>query len=193
MENMLAKGHHLPNLSLVGILNTDEGLFSADLRAAEHTAQLILQVAGRAGREQLKGRVLLQTYHPDHPLLLDLQQNNYDNFIQRTLEERRLAVLPPYSALCLLRAEANRLTLVKQFLQDSKNLAQRPPADIELFGPVPAGMERKAGKYRWQLLVQGQKRKSLNLFLKGWISELSKLHSARRVRWSVDVDPISLL
>ena len=138
---MLAKGHHLPNLSLVGILNTDEGLFSADLRAAEHTAQLILQVAGRAGREQLKGRVLLQTYHPDHPLLLDLQQNNYDNFIQRTLEERRLAVLPPYSALCLLRAEANRLTLVKQFLQDSKNLAQRPPADIELFGPVPAGME----------------------------------------------------
>lgn len=190
---MLAKGHHLPNLSLVGILNTDEGLFSADLRASEHTAQLILQVAGRAGREALKGRVLLQTYHPDHPLLLDLQQNNYDNFIQRTLEERCLAALPPYSALCLLRAEANQIDAVKQFLQEAKNAALTLPTGIELLGPVPAGMERKAGKYRWQLLVQGAQRKSLNLFLRNWMKQLSTLPAARRVRWSVDVDPISLL
>ncbi len=191
---MLAKGHHFPNVTLVAILDGDQGLFSIDFRAAEQMAQLITQVAGRAGRAERKGEVVIQTHHPDHPLLQLLCEQGYHAFACATLAERKITELPPFCYLALLRSEAGRPELAQEFLQHACDLAaQQGPTGIELHGPLPAPMERRAGKYRSQLLIQSAQRATLHRFLKGWVTELSALPLARKVRWSLDVDPVDLI
>ena len=191
---MLAKGHHFPNVTLVGILNGDQGLFGIDFRAGEHMAQMITQVSGRAGRGDKLGEVLIQTHHPDHELLQQLCHHGYHAYAQAALEERRAAALPPYTYLALLRAEANHRQPPTEFLQHAYALAESMNCPgIELYGPLPAPMERRAGKYRAQLLIQHARRNELHRLLTPWVKRLSELPMAKKVRWSVDVDPMDLL
>ena len=187
---MLAKGHHFPNVTLVAILDADAGLFGIDFRATERMAQLLLQVAGRAGRGDRTGRVLLQTHHPEHPLLRVLVLEGYRKFCAEALAERRGARLPPFASLALVRAEALQRDAPPAFLRDAEARASaRPHPGVSVLGPVPSPMERRAGRYRAQLLVDATSRAALQRFLPGWIAELESLPSARKVRWSVDVDP----
>lgn len=187
---MLAKGHHFPNLTLVAVLDADYGLFSADFRAPERLGQLVLQVAGRAGRESRQGEVLLQTHHPDSPLLKILLSQDYARFAAELMEERKQTCLPPFSHLALLRAEAADFSLPLEFLRQAADLCHSVNHDtVELFGPFPAPMERRAGKSRAQLLFQAEDRAQLQALL-AWLAQRLESHKlTRKVRWSLDVDP----
>lgn len=189
---MLAKGHHFPNVTLVGILEADSGLFSADFRALERTGQLLTQVAGRAGRADKPGEVLIQTYHPEHPLLTHLTQQGYLSFSDILLQERCASLLPPFSYLALIHAEALTASYPSDFLNEVKNQARPYSEEVRLLGPVPSLLPRRAGYYRYQLLLQANQRKPLHWLLEQIIKPISLLASSRRVRWSLDVDPIEL-
>lgn len=194
---MLAKGHHFPRVTLVSILDADGGLFSGDFRASERMAQLIVQVAGRAGRAEEPGKVIIQTHLADHPLLIQLTEQGYFAFAEQALSERRAAGLPPFSHLALLRAEAHKPGQAEAFLDQACAeaeglLAQMGLTGIELLGPVPAPMERRAGRYRAQLLLQGNARAPLHKLLSVWLLALEAMPSGRAVRWSLDVDPVDL-
>ena len=187
---MLAKGHHFPDVTLVGILDVDHGLFGADYRAAERMAQLIVQVAGRSGRAEKPGRVIIQTRHPDHPLLRILLHRGYDAFAEEALSERRAAGLPPYSHQVLLRAEAHHESFPLEFLLQAAELGKALAGrHLEFWGPVPAPMERRAGRYRAHLLVQSAERTLLQRLLGEWLPQVRTIKLGRKVRWSVDVDP----
>jgi len=187
---MLAKGHDFPNITLVCILDTDQALFSADFRAAEHLAQLITQVSGRAGRAEKAGHVLIQTHHPEHPLLQTLLHKGYRAFTADALQERRAAGLPPARHLVLLRCESVESQAAQTFLSQTIELGkQLDNPELELFGPLPAPMERRAGRFRYQLMLQSKQRKILHQFLSWWVPQLQQLPAARKVRWSIDVDP----
>ncbi len=191
---MLAKGHHFPDVTLVGILDVDQGLFGADYRAAERMAQLITQVSGRAGRAEKPGRVVVQTRHPDHPLIHTLVRNGYGSFALEALQEREAALLPPYSYQVLVRAEATVDRMPRSFLDDAVELGKAMGnGSVEFWGPVPAPMERRAGSFRAHLLVQSNSRGELHRLLASWLPQMRALKSARRVRWSVDVDPQEML
>ena len=188
---MLAKGHDLPNLTLVAIVGVDEGLHSVDFRASERLAQLVVQVAGRAGRARKPGRVLLQTHQPQHPLLRSLLAQGYAAAARELLAERRLVQLPPYSYQVLLRADAPQREHVDAFLADAH--AALPTHDLlHIAGPMPAPMSLRAGRHRGQLLLEADSRRTLHHMLRAWWLTLASLPSARRVRWSLDVDPIDL-
>lgn len=190
---MLAKGHHFPNVTLVGIVDIDAGLFSCDFRASERMAQLITQVAGRAGREEKLGRVLIQTHHPEHPLLNTLITHGYTRFAKEALDERQQAQLPPYHYQALLRVNAINEQAVLNFLNDAKELISTIQAPlIQILGPVPAPMLKRAGRFRYQLLIESAQRKPRHQFLQQLLPKLEKLKSSRKVRWSIDVDPIDL-
>ncbi|MDH5323974.1 MAG: primosomal protein N' [Gammaproteobacteria bacterium] len=187
---MLAKGHHFPNVTLVGIMDVDQGLFSADFRASERMAQLVVQVAGRSGRGDKAGRVLIQTHHPDHPLLQTLITQGYKAFATLALQERQAAGLPPFSHLVLLRAEAVKLEPPFEFLTQAAEQARLfTGGEIFISDPVAAPMERRAGRYRAQLLLQCNNRQALHRLLLPWAAALEGLASGRKVRWSIDVDP----
>ena len=186
---MLAKGHHFPDVSLAAILDVDHGLFGADFRAAERMAQLIVQVAGRADRP---GHVVMQTHHPDHPLLRLLISEGYPAFAAAALAERRAAQLPPYTSLALLRAEAADATAPQAFLEQARALAATARG-VDVFGPMAAPMVRRAGRYRAQLLLQATQRTALQQLLKDWTPQLAALKLSRKVRWSLDVDPMEVL
>jgi primosomal protein N' (replication factor Y) len=187
---MLAKGHHFPEVSLVAMLDADYGLYSADFRASERMGQLILQVAGRAGRAERPGEVLIQTHHPDHPLLAMLVEHDYPRFADSLLQERAHAELPPFTHLALLRAESVDTSAALGFLQAAREAgADLRPAQLLLLGPLPAPMEKRAGRYRAQLLVQSAQRQALQQFLHHWLPRVEALPGARKVRWSLDVDP----
>lgn len=187
---MLAKGHHFPKLSLVVILDMDAGFLSADFRGPEQAAQLLLQVAGRSGRED-QGRVLLQTRHPDHPLLQLAASGDYPALASALLEERKMAGLPPFGHLALFRCEAMSMAKAMEFLQQ---LAGIPlPADVQLLGPVPAPMERRAGRYRTQMLLQCASRRPLHQAISLLLEQARTLPAARQCRWHLDVDPIDML
>ncbi len=188
---MLAKGHDLPRLTLVIVVGVDEGLFSADFRAGERLAQLLIQVAGRAGRAQWPGQVLLQTHHPEHPLLTTLLVGGYPAAAAQALAEREAAGFPPYAHLALLRAQAPLESDVKTFLQQAREQFDDTHA-VEASAPMSAPMARRAGKARGQLLLTAAQRPVLQLALSDWISRLYELKSARKVRWSLDVDPMDL-
>ena len=188
---MLAKGHDLPNLTLVAIVGVDEGLLSIDFRAGERLAQLVVQVAGRAGRARKPGRVLLQTHHPDHLLLRSLLANGYGVAAKQLLAERKQAGLPPYGHQVLLRAEAHQRPVVDAFLSEAQD-ALPDVADWQISGPMPAPMPLRAGRHRGQLLIESTTRRHLHTALRAWWIQLSKLPSARKVRWSIDVDPVDL-
>lgn len=189
---MLAKGHHFPNVTLVALLDVDSGLFSIDFHAAEKLAQLIIQVAGRAGREHKKGHVVMQTRQPEHPLLNTLIQQGYSHFAQAALAERKEAQLPPYTYQALLRATATEPQLALEFLSEVSLTISKQAFHTLLLGPVPAPMPKRAGQYRYQLLLQNEQRKSLHLLLNAIVPEISKLKLARKVKWSLDIDPIDL-
>ncbi|MES9834253.1 MAG: primosomal protein N' [Candidatus Thiodiazotropha sp. DIVDIV] len=192
---MLAKGHHFPAVTLVAILDVDQGLFGVDFRAAERMAQLILQVAGRAGRAERPGKVLIQTRHSDHPLMQLLIQHGYEGFAREALQERSLAMLPPYTHQILIRADSNRSDSPELFLKALLQACQKLPsaASLEFWGPVPAPMERRAGKTRAHLLIQSAQRQPLHRWLSEAVHLFGDLNHARRVRWSVDVDPQEML
>ncbi len=188
---MLAKGHHFPNVTLAVIVDADAGLYSTDFRAPERMAQLIMQVAGRAGRADKLGQVLIQTRHPDHPLLSALLEGGYPAFARQALEERRQAGLPPYSYQALLRAEAHRPMLPERFLDQTAALAKElADAKVQVLGPAP--MPRRAGRYRAQLLFQSTRRAPLHRLLDRLLASLDNLPASRKVHWSLDVDPLSL-
>jgi primosomal protein N' (replication factor Y) len=190
---MLAKGHHFPRVTLVGILDVDTGLFGSDFRASERMAQLVVQVAGRAGRAERRGRVVLQTHHPHHPLLQTLRRRGYPAFAASALRERHDAGLPPFAYQALVRAESGARETTVGFLRAALDAA-RPLAGqaVTLLGPVPAPMERRAGRYRAQLLVQTPRRAQLQAFLADWVRLLYGLKAGSGLRWSVDVDPQEL-
>ncbi|HXD83496.1 MAG TPA: primosomal protein N', partial [Rudaea sp.] len=188
---MLAKGHDLPNLTLAALVGVDEGLFSVDFRASERLAQLIVQVAGRAGRARKPGSVWLQTHHPDHPLLRDVLQRGYMHVAHSLLAERHAASLPPFAHLALLRAEAKTWATVEAFLEHALTLATAS-AQVTLLGPLPAPMPRRAGLFRGQLLLSAAKRGNLHTTLQDLLPPLRTSSQARRVRWSLDVDPQDL-
>jgi primosomal protein N' (replication factor Y) len=190
---MLAKGHHFPNVTLVGVIDIDQGLFSSDFRAMERMAQLITQVAGRAGRAEKPGEVLIQTHHPQHPLLQTLIKDGYGAFARQALGERQAAQLPPFSFLALLRAEAVDVQKPYEFLSEAKQLAlQLGVASVMVSGPVAAPMEKRAGRFRAQLLLQANKRSELHRLLHPWVKQLEQSKTGRKVRWSLDVDPIEM-
>ena len=191
---ILAKGHDLPHLTLVVVVGVDEGLFSADFRAGEKLAQQLIQVAGRAGRAQRPGEVRLQTHHPDHPLLNTLIQGGYHAFAENELEQRQAAGFPPFAHLALLRAEAKHVEAAEAFLRIAKSLcsAETQNTDMEIQGPLPAPMQRRAGMHRMQLLLSSTTRRNLHALLDSVLPRLYDLPEARRVRWSLDVDPLDL-
>jgi primosomal protein N' (replication factor Y) len=186
---MLAKGHHFPDVTLVAVLDVDGALFSFDFRASEQMAQLLIQVAGRAGRASKPGKVLVQTNFPDHPLLQDLVHNGYHHFAHQALIERKQALLPPFSFQALLRAEANYPSYPEKFL---RALTEQPLHHCELAGPVPAAMEKKAGKFRYHLIVQATSRKHLHGAIRALLTQISTNEWQKKVRWSLDIDPIDL-
>jgi primosomal protein N' (replication factor Y) len=187
---MLAKGHHFPNVTLVIIVNVDQALYSADYRALERMGQMILQVAGRAGRMDKPGTVILQTLHPEHPALDLLISRGYEPYAQWLLEERKQALLPPAAFQALLRAEAHEREHVESFLR--RCLAAFPAGTARAYGPVPALMERLGGRSRMYLVVNSTCRASLHRQLDAWLPQLGKLPAARKVRWAIDVDPQEL-
>jgi primosomal protein N' (replication factor Y) len=188
---LLAKGHHFPNLSLVAILDSDQGLFSADFRSAERMAQLIMQVSGRAGRADRPGEVLIQTHHPEHELLQYTLRQDYHALSRFLLHEREMALWPPYSYLALLRAEATQKSRPMQFLREAAACVtdSHGANKVMLLGPVVAPMEKRAGRYRAQLLLQSVERADLHKLLSTWLPQIEQLRSSRLVRWSVDIDP----
>jgi primosomal protein N' (replication factor Y) (superfamily II helicase) len=188
---MVTKGHHFPNLTLVVVMNADRGLFSTDFRAPERLAQTIVQVAGRAGRGEKPGEVLIQTEFPEHPLLRHLLAEGYEGFARAALVEREEAGWPPYSRLAAVRDSAPSAQDALAFLSEARAVA-RPPAAVRLLGPVPAAMAKRAGRYHAQLLVESAERTALHRFLSGWISDIEQLPTSRRVRWALDVDPLEL-
>jgi primosomal protein N' (replication factor Y) len=192
---MLAKGHHFPDVTLVAILDVDQGLFGADFRAAERMAQLVLQVAGRAGRAERPGKVLIQTRHPDHPLMQLLTKGGYEAFADEALEERCAAAFPPYTHQVLVRAESTKVEDPERFLNQVIEVGREldGSGSLEFWGPVPAPMARKAGKTRAHLLIQSLQRQPLHQWLASWVSAITQLPTARRVRWSIDVDPQEML
>jgi len=187
---MLAKGHDLPNLTLVVVVGVDEGLFSADFRSGEKLAQLLVQVAGRAGRADKPGSVLVQTHHPEHPLLLTLVGGGYHAFAAGELAVREAAAFPPFAHLALLRAEAKHADPPMQFLQHAK--ASLAGSGIEVSGPLPAPMPRRAGYLRAQLVLSSPERRRLHAALDALMPQLHAMPEARRLRWSLDVDPVEL-
>jgi primosomal protein N' (replication factor Y) (superfamily II helicase) len=187
---MLTKGHDFPDVTLVVVLAADQGLFGADFRASERLAQQIVQVAGRAGRGERPGEVLIQTSHPEHPLLRCLITEGYDGFAALALEERRAAGWPPYSHLALLRADSPARAEVFGFLQAAEARApDRRAGRIRLLGPAPAAMARRAGRHRAQLLIESHSRAALQAFLGAWVPAIAELPAPRQLRWSLDVDP----
>ncbi len=190
---MLTKGHHFPDVSLVVVLNADQGLFGTDFRASERLAQTIVQVAGRAGRAGRPGEVLIQTEYPEHPLLAQLVTGGYDAFAAAALAERREAAWPPYARIAVLRAEATGRAVPLEFLDQARDLAFAcAEPGIELLGPAAAPMERRAGHYRAQLLLHGPSHAPLQRLFSRWLPQVEALPTARRVRWSLDVDPLEL-
>jgi primosomal protein N' (replication factor Y) len=187
---MLAKGHDFPNLTLVAVLDADQSLYSTDFRAAEHLAQLIIQVAGRAGRAEKPGEVIVQTHHPDHPLLQTLLHHGYEGFAEAALAEREQAALAPFSHLVMLRCEAVKQQAGDDFMRAARKLlGDMNTSELSIFGPVKAPMERRAGRFRSQIMLQASERKPLHRVLQYWLPQLQALKQARAVRWSLDVDP----
>lgn len=191
---ILTKGHHFPSVTLVGVIDADRGLFSVDYRAGERMAQVFLQVSGRAGRGDKPGAVIVQTRCPGHPLLQALSRHNYQELTDIMLAEREQVRLPPFSFQALIRAEAQQQELAINFLRIAgKELERMAEGELGIYGPISALLERRAGRYRFQLVVQADRRRTLGRFLQPWVVWLEGLPEARKVRWSVDIDPQDML
>jgi len=186
---MLAKGHDFPNLTLVGVLNPDGALYSSDFRASEKLFAQLVQVAGRAGRADKLGEVLIQTAFPDHPLFRALREHDYDTWAKTLLAERQSAGFPPFMYQVLLRAEAKHEAHMYTFLQQARDAAIELMMPVDIYSVVPAAMPRRANHFLAQLLVQSEARKPLQQFLREWRPLLDAL-PAQKLRWSLDIDPM---
>lgn len=186
---ILAKGHDFPNLTLVGVLNPDGALYSSDFRASEKLFAQLVQVAGRAGRADKPGEVLIQTAFPDHPLFRALREHDYDTWAKTLLAERQSAGFPPFMYQVMLRAEAKHEAHMYTFLEQARDAAIELAMPVEIYGVVPAAMPRRANHFLAQLLVQSEARKPLQQFLREWRPLLDAL-PAQKLRWSLDVDPM---
>ena len=181
--------------SLVVIVDADSSLFSPDFRATERMGQLITQVAGRSGRGKIPGQVLVQTHQPGHPALDLLFKQGYRSFAQRLLSDREVFQLPPHSYLALVRAEANDAASAEQFLKAARQEAEKilnVSSPISYLGPLPALMERRAGRYRYVLRIEAIRRTVLSGLLTQLALALESRHRDHRVRWCIDVDPLEL-
>jgi primosomal protein N' (replication factor Y) len=187
---MLSKGHDFPHLSLVGVLDTDQALYSPDFRAIERLFSQLMQVSGRAGRANIKGEVYIQTALPNHPLFEALKTQDYEHFANELLKERELAELSPFAFLVLLKAEAHQLTHVMQFLNDAMQKAQHLSHHVTVYNPVRPIMERLKGMERAQLVLQSNSRIALQKLLDDWVPYLRENKLGQRVKWVVDVDPL---
>lgn len=191
---MLAKGHHFPNVTLVAILDIDHALFSSDFRASERLAQLFIQVAGRAGRSGMPGTVYLQTHHPEHELLQDLVNNGYGDFARFALQERRETQLPPFCYQALLRVESTDLHKIHQLSHEIEQFLSHTPLTKGWVLPLTESpIPKRAGKYRYQQISQSSERRALHLFIHRFIAFLENNVVAKRVRWSIDIDPIDMI
>jgi primosomal protein N' (replication factor Y) len=188
---LLTKGHDFPDVTLVGILNADQGLFGADFRSEERLAQTIVQVAGRAGRRDRQGEVLIQTHYPSHPLLGILLDKGYGAFAEHALAEREATGWPPYRHLAVFRAEAADRNRVFAVLRHLKRHCQSV-SKVEALGPTPDWIERRQGRYRAQLLLKSSARNELHRTIDSALTELAHFKPSRQVRWSIDVDPSEL-
>jgi primosomal protein N' (replication factor Y) len=188
---MLTKGHHFPDVTLVVVLNADQSLFSTDFRASERLAQTIVQVAGRAGRAERAGEVLIQSSYPDHPLLETLLNEGYAGFATTALAERQAARWPPFARLALLRASDTSPEGAPRFLEQAARLL-KPPPGVQLLGPVPAAMMRRADRHHAQLLVESANRGLLQQYLTGFVPRLAEIQARRSLRWALDVDPLEV-
>jgi len=188
---MLAKGHDFARLTLVGVVNADSALYSTDFRAAERLFAQLIQVAGRAGRRDTPGEVLIQSDFPGHPVYQAVCHQDYAAFAQSALAERRQVGFPPYAYQALLRVEAVSRAAVDRFLEQSAALGRELEFRVEIFDPVPAPVRRVAGRERGHLLVQSSSREELHSFLDAWQPCLAQAH-AGRIRWALDVDPLEL-
>ncbi len=189
---MLAKGHDFPNLTLVGVLNADAAMFSADFRAPERLFAQLVQVAGRAGRADRPGEVLVQTAFPGHPIYAAAQKQDYARFAQLQLEERRLSAMPPFSYLALLRVEARTAGHALRFADQALEMGRAlQTVQVTLLDAVPAPLERKAGWERAQVLVQSKSRTALQRFVTTW-QPLLQQTAPRNLRWLIDIDPLEV-
>ena len=188
---LLAKGHHFPDVTLVAVVDVDSGFYSADYKAIERMGQLLLQVGGRAGREDKPGTVAVQTSFPDQPILRTLIEDGYEIFASQLLAERTRFDLPPYSYQAIIRAEATNAGMAMQFLSELAK-GTTNSASVMVLGPVPSNMEKRAGKHRAQLLFSGKDRLTLQSCLSETIGIAEQSSTVRKVRWSVDVDPVDL-
>ncbi len=188
---ILAKGHDFPQLNLVGIINSDSSLYSTDFRAGERLFARLTQVSGRAGRGATRGRVLIQTEFPQHPLYQALSRHDYPAYAQELLAERKQAGFPPFVHQAVLRAEAPQLAVALGFLERAAGMAGAQNAAVTIYDPVAAGLVRMAGLERAQLTLQAHSRTTLQKFLHSWHAELCAL-GERKVRWALDVDPLEV-
>ena len=186
---MVAKGHHFPNVTLVCLPNADRGFLSADFRSPEHTAQLMIQVAGRAGRGDKSGHVLIQTLQPDNELLLKLVKDGYLSFARELLQERKIMGLPPHSYAALIRCEGKTLAATTQALKDA--IAILPNGhNLAVLGPIDAPMSKKNSRYHVQLLLLGKDRQQLHRVLSHWWQPVLALPSAKYLKLTLDIDPV---
>ena len=190
---ILAKGHHFENVTLVVILDADSGLMSPDFRSHERMGQLLTQVAGRSGRGKLSGQVIVQTHQPEHPVLDQLFNEGYRQLAQKLLNHRQLSLLPPFRALAVIRAESANPQLAIEFLSLARRLSeQHTTSELALLGPLPALMEKRSGRYRFILQITSTSRGSLQTLLTQVASPLEKNTKTNKIRWSIDVDPQEL-
>ena len=190
---MLAKGHHFENVTLVVILDADSGLMSPDFRGHERMGQLLTQVAGRSGRGKMSGQVMVQTHQPDHPVLDQLFNQGYRPLAQQLLQNRQQGLLPPFSALAVIRAESANPQLAVDFLSYARKISeQQITSDLDLLGPLPALMEKRAGRYRFVIQITSTRRSNLQQLLTTVATALEKRKKDHKIRWSIDVDPQEL-
>jgi len=187
---MLSKGHDFPHLSLVGVLDTDQALYSPDFRASERLFSQLMQVSGRAGRAHIKGEVFIQTAFPNHSLFEALKTHDFEYFANELLKERELAELSPFSFLVLLKAEAHQLTHVMKFLNEAMQKAQDLSRHVTVYNPVRPIMERLKGMERAQLVLQASSRVALQKLLAEWVSFLRENKLGKKVKWVLDIDPL---
>jgi len=187
---MLTKGHHFPAVSLVAVIDADAMLFSADFRGEERMAQLLTQVAGRAGRADLPGSVLLQTHYPDHPALLAMLGTSYAEQARELLKRRQENGMPPAGQLAVLRTDCPNAEYGEQFLLDlRKRSTAQLPSGARLIGPLPSPMQRRAGKYRCQLLLTAPNRKVAHAAASLLVANAEAIPSRQGLKWSIDIDP----
>ncbi|MDG2421585.1 MAG: primosomal protein N' [Gammaproteobacteria bacterium] len=193
---MISKGHHFPNITLVAIVNADTGLFSPDFRGQEQMAQTITQVSGRAGRASSPGEVVIQSRHASHVTLKNLMNNSYSDFAKYLLQERLTTNMPPFSQLALIKAQAKQLGIALSFLKKVKIMSVEISSNfndqVTSIGPIPAPIEKRAGMFRTQLILKTKKKSTLQEFIHLLVLRIEDLKIPSGIRWSVDVDPNEL-